>query len=120
MNCEAVDPAFPRVVGSKYRSDQATAVQSAKVRAAIQTQLMGDGASAVTAPHPRIEAASLEESYQFVVIREPQAADAKRHLIARRRPSGGGGARKGRGHLSGGGSAGTRASRGRRGTSPQR
>src|SRR5207245_10518467 len=48
MNCEAVDPAFPRVVGSKYRSDQATAVQSAKVRAAIHTQLMGDGASAVT------------------------------------------------------------------------
>src|SRR5256712_11348530 len=75
---------------------------------------MGDGASAVTAPHPRIEAASLEESHQSVVIREPQAADAKRHLIARRRPSGGGDAGKGRGELSGGGSAGTRAS-GRRG-----
>src|SRR2546425_12447608 len=103
MNCEAVDPAFPRVVGSKYCSDQATAVQSAKVRAAIHTQLMGDGASAVTAPHPRIEAARLEESYQFVIIREPQAADAKRHLIARRRPSGGWDARRRRGALVGGG-----------------
>src|SRR5256885_10971046 len=110
MTWEAVDPAFPRVVGSKYRSDQATAVQSAKVRAAIHTQLMGDGASAVTAPHPRIEAASLEESHQSVVIREPQAADAKRHLIARRRPSGGEEARKGRGGLAGAGSPGTTAS----------